>query len=359
MKALVKYGYGNGETELRDVPEPQAGDDDVLIEIQAAGICGSDLGFHLGEHPEYLNPPVVLGHEFAGVVVQTGRRVTAWKPGDRVVSDNTGYVCGECYACARADFLNCPQRLGLGYGMDGGFTKYVRIDGDILRKHPRCLYRIPDHVSYEEAALLDPACNAYKAVVQESHILPGDDVAVYGVGALGLFSIQMARLAGAGNIIAIASSRNKERFDIARKLGATHIVYYDREAVVAKVKEITGGELVALAVDCAGPNSVLKEAMDIVRAGGEINRIGFDAEAPDFSLDKLVNKGIALKGHFAYDIVSWRNCLKLLALGKLDTKSVITHRMAISEWERAFELVRTKQAAKVILTYDDIAGVRA
>jgi threonine dehydrogenase-like Zn-dependent dehydrogenase len=358
MKALVKYGYGTGQTELRDVAVPQVGDHDVLIEIKAAGVCGSDLGFHLGEHPEYLNPPVVLGHEFAGVIVQTGGQVTAWTAGDRVVSDNTGYVCGQCYACRRADFLNCPKRLGLGYGMDGGFTKYVRIDGDILRKNPSCLYRIPDHISFEEAAVLDPVCNAYKAVVQESHFLPGDDVAVYGVGALGLFSIQMARLAGAGNIIAIASSRNRERFEIARKLGATHIVHYDQEDVVAKVTEITGGELVALAVDCAGPNSVLKEAMDIVRAGGEINRIGFDAEAPDFSLDKLVNKGILLKGHFAYDILSWRNCLKLLALGKLDLKSVITHRMELSEWEEAFELVRSKQAGKVILTYDEAMEVQ-
>ncbi|MDF2713233.1 MAG: alcohol dehydrogenase [Paenibacillus sp.] len=352
MKALVKYGYGQGQTELRDVPVPEIGEDDLLIEVKAAGVCGSDIGFDNGEHPEYLRPPVILGHEFAGVVHRVGHRVSGWKAGDRVVSDNTGYVCGVCYACLTADYLNCPERLGLGYGMDGGFTQYVKISGDVMRKHPSCLHAIPDSVSFEEAAILDPACNAYKAVVQESRLLPGDDVVVYGVGALGLCSIQIARLAGAANIIAVASSRNQARFEIARKLGATHLIRYDQEDVAEQVKHITKGEPVALVVDCAGPNSVLREAMKLVRPGGTINRVGFDGAPPDFSLDPMVNKGIKVQGHFAYDIVSWRHCLKLLALGKLDLKSVISGTLPLAEWDRAFELTRSKQASKVILTYE-------
>ncbi|MBO9608641.1 MAG: zinc-binding dehydrogenase [Paenibacillaceae bacterium] len=351
MLALVKVGYGKGETELRDVPIPEIGEHDVLIEVKAAGVCGSDIAYDNGEHPEHLRPPVILGHEFSGVVHRTGKHVTAWKAGDRVVSDNTGYVCGTCYACATANYLVCPQRRGLGYGMDGGFTRFVKISGDILRIHPHCLFRIPDGVSFEEAAILDPVCNAYKAVVQESRLLPGEDVVVYGVGPLGLLAIQIARLAGAAKIVAVASSRNRTRFELARKWGATHIIAYDQQDPVAAVKEITKGELASLLIDCAGPNAVLKEGMEIVRPGGEINRVGFDAGAPDFSLDPLLNKGIAVKGHFGYDYVSWRNCLKLLEAGKLDLKSLITHKLPLSEWSRAFESVRSKEAIKIILTY--------
>jgi len=116
---------------------------------------------------------VVLGHEFAGVVARVGAKVSAWRPGDRVVSDNTGHVCGVCYSCSIGDYLLCPERRGLGYGMDGGFTKYVRIDGDLLKRVPNTLFHIPEDVPFAHAAILDPAANAYRAVIQEGGILPG------------------------------------------------------------------------------------------------------------------------------------------------------------------------------------------
>ena len=139
MKAVVKYGYGAGETELRDVPIPEIGDDDLLIEVKAAGVCGSDIAFDNGQHAAILNPPVILGHEFSGVVAKVGKNVTRWKIGQRVVSDNTGEVCGECYACNTSDFLSCPERKGIGYGMDGGFTNYVKILGKTLARVPTSL----------------------------------------------------------------------------------------------------------------------------------------------------------------------------------------------------------------------------
>ena len=194
MLALVKYGKGPKETELRDVPVPEIGEDDLLIEVKAAGICGSDIAYDNGDHPDHLNCPVVLGHEFSGVVSKIGANVKDWKVGDRVVSDNTGYVCGKCFACTTGQYLSCPDRKGLGYGMDGGFTDYVKITGSLLSKNPNTLFRIPEGVSFDEAAILDPICNAYKAIVQESRIMPGEDIVVFGVGPLGLFSIQIAKV---------------------------------------------------------------------------------------------------------------------------------------------------------------------
>lgn len=349
MKAVVKYGFGKYETELRDVPVPEIGDDDVLLEVKAAGVCGSDIAFDDGGHENLLNPPVILGHEFSGVVAKVGKNVTEWKVGERVVSDNTGKVCGKCYACSTADYLSCPERLGLGYGMDGGFAQYVRIPGDTLKVFPGSLMRIPVGMSFEEAAILDPCCNAYMAVVQESRFMPGDYGAVFGVGALGQFSIQALRIAGASKIIAIGLSGDKERFELARQNGATDIVVADEVNVQEAVAKLTNGEGVALVVDCAGVAVVLRQAIDIVRTAGEIVKIGYDEKPVGFSLDPIIDKAVSIKGHFGYTWLSWRNAMNLAVAGRINLKAMISHRMNISQFREAFDLVRSKKAIKIIL----------
>ena len=353
MKAIVKYGYGKYETELRDVPIPEIGDDDVLLEVKAAGVCGSDIAFDNGGHENLLNPPVILGHEFSGIVAKVGKNVTEWEIGDRAVSDNTGKICGKCYACSTADYLSCPERLGLGYGMDGGFTKYVRIPGETLKVFPNSLMRIPDQLSFEEAAILDPCCNGYMAVVQESRLMPGDFAAVFGVGALGQFSIQALRAAGAAKIIAIGLSGDKHRFELARKSGATDIVVADEENVQETVARLTNGEGVGLVVDCAGVSVVLRQAIDIVRTTGEIIKIGYDEKPVGFSLDPIIDKAVSIKGHFGYNWLSWRNVMNLAVAGKINLKSMISHTMKISEFRKAFDLVRAKEAIKIILYPED------
>jgi threonine dehydrogenase-like Zn-dependent dehydrogenase len=349
MKAVVKYGFGKYETELRDVPVPEIGDDDVLLGVKAAGVCGSDIAFDDGGHENLLNPPVILGHEFSGVVSKVGKNVTEWKAGDRAVSDNTGKVCGKCYACSTADYLSCPERLGLGYGMDGGFAQYVRIPGETLKVFPNSLMRIPDAMSFEEAAILDPCCNAYMAVVQESRFMPGDYGAVFGVGALGQFSIQALRIAGAAKIIAIGLSGDAERFELARQSGATDIVVADEVNVLETVAKLTNGEGVALVVDCAGVAVVLRQAIDLVRTAGEIVKIGYDEKPVGFSLDPIIDKAVSIKGHFGYNWLSWRNAMNLSSAGRIDLKSMISHRMKLSQFREAFDLVRSKKAIKIIL----------
>ncbi len=354
MLALVKYGTGPRETELRDVPVPEIGADDLLIEVKAAGICGSDIAYDNGDHPHHLNCPVVLGHEFSGVVSQVGENVKDWKVGDRVVSDNTGYVCGKCHACTTGQYLMCPERLGMGYGMDGGFTDYVKIRGDLLERNPNALFHIPDNVSFEEAAILDPICNAYKAVVQESSILPGEDILVFGIGPLGLFSIQVASLMGCGNIIVAArEGSGQTRIELAKKYGATHVIFTDKQDLVAEVDKITGGDKVPVVIDAAGANAVMRQAISVVRKGGEIIKIGFDKKPYDCSLDDLLDLGITVKGHFGYDYVSWKNILHLLEMGKVDLKSMISHHILLKDWQKGFDLVRKKEAIKIIITKDE------
>ncbi len=353
MKAVVKYGYGKYETELRDISIPEISDDDVLIEVKAAAVCGSDIAFDNGEHANILNPPVVLGHEFSGVVAKTGKNVTAWKVGDRVVSDNTGTACGTCYACGTADYLSCPDRLGIGYGMDGGFTKYVKILGKTLAVFPNSLIKIPDSMTFEEAAILDPACNAYMAVVQEAKLIPGEYMAVFGVGALGQFCIQAARAAGAAKIIAIGLSGDGARFDMAKKNGATDIVMSDQVNCIEEVMRLTNGEGVALVADCAGVAVVLNQAIEIVRPAGTIVKIGYDHNPYNCSLDPIIDKAISIKGHFGYTWLSWRNVMNLVQAGKWDLKGMISHTMKISEFRKAFDMVRSKESIKIILYPED------
>jgi threonine dehydrogenase-like Zn-dependent dehydrogenase len=237
--------------------------------------------------------------------------------------------------------------------MDGGFTKYVKILGETLKVFPQSLMRIPEEMSFEEAAILDPCCNGYMAVVQESTLMPGDFGAVFGVGPLGLFAIQAMRVSGAAKIIAIGLSADSERFKLAQKLGATDIVVADKEDVCERVAEITGGESVALTADCAGINQVLKQALDITRQGGQIVKIGYDARPVGFSLDNAINKGISIKGHFGYDWISWRNSMNLISAGQIDLMSMISHKMGISSFREAFDLVRAKKAIKIILYPED------
>lgn len=353
MLALVKYGKGAGETELRQVPVPRIGEDDLLIEVMAAGICGSDIAYDAGLHPNQLNCPVILGHEFAGRVARVGKNVKDWKVGDRIVSDNTGHVCGKCFACATGQFLMCPERLGLGYGMDGGFAEYVMISGDLLSKNPNAVFRIPDNVSYEEAAILDPICNPYKAIVQEAHILPGEDIVITGVGPIGLFAVQVARLMGCGEIIVIGRSKGNDlRFEMAKKYGATRLIRSDLEDTAARVREITKGQMAAMVCDCAGANEMLNMSIELVRPGGEIVHVGYDAAPFNHSLDPLLERGVSIKGHFGYDYRSWKNCLHLLELGKVDLAGMITHYIELKDWKRGFELMRSKQAVKVVFTHD-------
>lgn len=353
MLALVKYGTGPGETELREVPVPKIGEDDLLIEIKAAGICGSDIAYDNGDHPEHLNCPVILGHEFSGVISKVGKNVKDWKVGDRVVSDNTGYVCGKCYACTNGQFLSCPDRLGMGYGMDGGFTDYVKISGELLSRNPNTLFTIPENISFDEAAILDPICNAYKAVIQEGRILPGENIIVYGVGPLGLFAIQIAKLAGCANIIAVGRKKDGERIKIARKYGANHIIKSDKQDVFEEVKRITKGDMAAVCIDAAGANAVMEQAVHIVRTGGRIVRIGYDKRSYGQTLDPFTDRGVSLIGHFGYDYNSWKNVLRLLELGKVDLKGMISHHIKLEDWQKGFNLVRSKEAIKIIITKEE------
>lgn len=149
MKALVKQDRGPGHLNLVDWPVPVVGDDDILLKVKAAGICGSDIRMKNLGNSENLRAPVVVGHEFSGVVIAVGKNVKGFAVGEKIVSDNSGDLCGRCDQCAKGNFLMCEHRVGMGSGMDGGFAPYVKIPGHLLAVNSNSLYRIPDNVTFE------------------------------------------------------------------------------------------------------------------------------------------------------------------------------------------------------------------
>jgi alcohol dehydrogenase/L-iditol 2-dehydrogenase len=213
MKAVVLYGKEDGCVELRDVPEPTIGPEECLVEVKYCGICGSEAHMFHGQLTLLARPPVILGHEWSGQIVQVGERVVGFAVGDRVTCETAAETCGACALCRSGAYNVCPERRGFGFGADGAFTRYVRA------RHQR-LHHLPEAVSYEAAAMTEPICVAYNALAEKSRIHPGDTVVIIGPGPVGLFALQVARLAGAGTLIVTGTRRDAVRLELARKLGA-------------------------------------------------------------------------------------------------------------------------------------------
>jgi threonine dehydrogenase-like Zn-dependent dehydrogenase len=348
MKALVMYERKRGALEIRDIPKPDIGKKDILVRVKAAAICGSDIHFWEGRNAELLNTPVVLGHEFSGIIAQKGSDINDWAEGDRVVSDNTGYVCGKCEFCLTGKFVYCEARKGLGYGMDGGFAEYVKIPGDILQKYSGCLLKIPENASFEEASIIEPSCNAYRALFQDASFLPGATVMIFGPGAIGLFCVQLARIGGANRIVVVGVEGDERRLEVAKEFGADYTVISGKH-LVDDVLDNNSGDYYDIAIDAAGPPLIMEIALKIIKRGGQIVRVGMNSQPFIGSLDLVVNKAVIVRGHFGYDYVSWQNVLRLLESGMLKNSGLISDILPLEHWREGFERMKIKEAIKVVL----------
>lgn len=352
LKAVVKFAPGPEGIDLCEKPIPEIGEGDLLVKIKAAGLCGSDLHIYRDVASDLGRMGVTIGHEFSGEVVRVGQRVKYWKKGDRVSSDNTGSVCGTCHACISGEPIQCRCRLGLGSDLDGGFAEYVKIGEEVLSVFPGCLVHVPDGISFEEAAILDPLANGYCAVVQHGYFLPGESVAVVGAGPLGLSCINSAKIAGAVNIVSIVrSTTNAIHRNMAKKLGATRILESDRDDIRSIVDTLTNGEGLACVYECAGPAQLLNLCTDITRNGGKVVRVGIDFSGADCGLsviNKMLFRNISLVGHNGYNPVSWKNCINLLGAGMLNAKDMITHVLPLEDYHKGVQLMLNREAIKVV-----------
>jgi alcohol dehydrogenase/L-iditol 2-dehydrogenase len=341
MKAVVKYGRGDREVALREMAEPSPGEGEVLLAVRAAGVCGSDIEmWH--NWIDVCNVPVIQGHEFCGVVEELGPGVAGFRPGDRVVSETAAYVCGQCVYCRAGEYNQCPKRIGYGSGTHGAFARYVRVP-------VRCLHRIPGNVPDAHAALTEPACVAYNALVVKSDVRAGEPALILGPGPIGLMAVQIARIRGAYPIIVVGTELDAGRLEVATKVGAHRGVVVPNEDPQTVVRDLTDGQGVPLVVDAAGGTKALETAVALVARNGTITKIAWDHKTPEVNLNALVQKGARVQGSFSHTWRTWEAVLRLMSAGLLDVASMISHEMTIERFEEAYELVERRQAVKIVL----------
>lgn len=345
MKALVKYGNKDGEVEIRDIPIPKIGPEDVLLEVKATSICGWDIEMWRHTMANPVKVPVVQGHEFSGVIKEVGEKVTRFKVEDRVVSETAAFICGNCTQCLTGNYNLCSNRKGFGYGTNGAFTNFVKVP-------ERCLHRIPENISFEHAALTEPACVAYNALIQMSRIIPGKPILIIGPGPVGLFCLQIAKLAGANPIIVVGTSIDKVRFGVAKVLGADLIINVEKENVREKIFEITKGEGCNLVVDAAGNEKALKLAVDTVARMGQITKIGWGPKPINFSLDPIISKGARIQGTFSHVWSTWEEVLSLIGKGKIVMEPMITKCISLDEWLETFKEIEDSKIVKAVILFN-------
>jgi L-iditol 2-dehydrogenase len=342
MVGLVNYAKEPHSVELRELPVPEIGEDDVLFKVQAVGICGSDLHQYAGKQSWKVNYPVVLGHEFAGLIAKSGSRVRDFKDGDRVVSETAALLPSDS-ALIRQGLYNLePKRLGFGYGVDGAMAPFVRVPA-------RCLHRIPASLTLEKAALTEPCCVAYNTVCGNSRVRPGDTIAVIGPGPIGLLCAAMAKLSGAGHLLVIGTSLDAKRLEVAKLIGADTTLGAEGEDVAEWVRNFGDGYGLDLVIDAAGVSASLKLALDIVRPAGQITKVGWGPQPLNFSLDQLVQKAVTLQGSFSHNWLIWEKVLSLLASGKIDLGPILNRISPLDEWHEAFEEMHSGAIVKAVL----------
>ena len=341
MKALVytkPYCF-----EYSDFPEPELGDDDVLIRVKACGICGSDVHGFTGKTGRRI-PPLIMGHEAAGIIEETGKNVKGFKKSDRVCFDSTVY-CNKCQACRNGYYNRCESRQVLGVSIPGSkrhgaFAEYVVAPSWIVSK-------IPDNLSFVNSALLEPTSIGIHAA-SRAPISTDDTVVVIGAGTIGLFILQACRLKGATNIV--VADINEFRLDVASKLGADKIVNplkSDLKEVVLSQTKDKGADVTFEAVGYA---KTFGDAVSVTKTGGHVVAVGNLEKKAEFDLQELVARELTFTGSYASS-GEFRDCIDLVASGKINVEPLISDISPLEEGPHAFDrlLKAQENLLKIVL----------
>lgn len=327
MKALVLTQYRN--LELQDLPRPEPGPDEVLIRVQACGICGSDVHGYDGSTGRRI-PPLVMGHEAAGIIADLGSQVTGLRIGQRVTFDST-LSCGRCFFCTRGQINLCDARQVLGvscgdYRRAGAFAEFVAVPA-------RIIYPLPDSLPFEKAALIEAISVAVHAVAI-TPIQLNDAAVVVGTGMIGLLTLQAAKLAGCQRLIAV--DVDEGRLQVAKSLGATDIVLANQTDVAATVREWTSKRGADVAFECVGTTATVLASIESTRKGGTVTLVGNISPKVEIPLQSVVTRQIRLQGSCASggEIPA---CIDLLASGKIDVSPMLSAYVPLEEAPSWFE----------------------
>ena len=339
MKALVKEKAGPG-AEIKYIDIPKLGPHDVLVKVLTTSICGTDLHIYNWDQwaASRLKPPVVIGHEMAGIIVKVGSAVRNWHKGN-FVSLECHKTCGLCYQCRTGQGHICKDFAILGVDFNGCFAEFVRVPEANLWRNPRGL-------APEAACLQDPVGNAVLAVTSSDII--GKTLLITGCGAIGLFAVGVARASGAQKIYAV--DINDYRLEIAKQMGASLCLNPLRQNIVKKILLDTRGDGVDLVVEMSGNKQCLQDGLEVIKNGGQVALLGIPEEKVCLDLaNKIIFKGVTLTGITGRKIFeTWYKTSALLN-GILDVSPVITHKMKLDQYEEAFDIMKSGQCGKIVL----------
>ncbi|CDQ38454.1 MULTISPECIES: zinc-binding dehydrogenase [Virgibacillus] len=339
MQALIKTALGFGNLVVQEKEEPNPNPGQVKIKVHYAGICGSDIHTYEGHYK--VASPVTLGHEFSGEIVEVADDVTNFKVGDRVTSETTFYICGECNYCQTGNYNLCNHRKGLGTQQDGAFTSYV-----IARAES--LHLIPELVSYQAAAMTEPLACTHHAV-NKAEINQGDIVVVIGPGPIGLLTAQVAKSRGA-TVIITGLTNDKIRLNKAKEIGIDYAVDSQKQDLKTLVHSLTAGYGANVVLECSGSVAAAKQGMDLLRKQGQFVQVGiFSEPAISFDMEKIIQKEIHMVGSRSQKPADWEPSLALMSNGEVQAEALVTHQYKITEWEQAYQAIKSGEAIKVLL----------
>lgn len=342
MKAMLLSRYR--QLEITDLPTPIPGPGELLIRVAACGICGSDVHGYDGSSGRRI-PPIVMGHEAAGRVAAIGAQVTGWREGDRVTFDST-ISCGSCPYCARGEINLCDRRQVLGvscgdYRCDGAFAEYVIVP-------QRIAYKLPDALSFSEAAMLEAVAVAVHAV-SLSLIISGTQALVLGAGMIGLLCLQALRAAGCSTVF--IADVDPSRLTLAKQVGATETLHATGDELVAEIFKRTGGAGVSLAVEAVGIDPTVRAAVNSVRKSGAVTLVGNITPEVTLPLQKVVTRQIRIQGSCA-SAGEYPQAIQLLTSGAINVKPLISAVAPLEAGPQWFERLyaREPNLMKVVLT---------
>jgi len=329
MKGVAKMAPGAGHVEYAERPEAVAGPGEVVIDLLAAGICGTDLHIEAGEYPSV--PPVTMGHEFCGVVSELGEAVDSAWAGARVTSETFYSTCGQCRWCRAGRPSICPFRASVGTHVDGAFAPRIRMPVTNL-------HRLPDALSDHAAAICEPLACVCNSLSDPAAIDAGDEVLVTGPGAIGLLAAQVARVNG-GRVHVRGTPADEARLALARRLGFE----------TSTTGEPYAGDAPDVVVECSGAGPAIATALETVTRGGTIVQMGLRGAPVTVPFDEICFKELRVRSGFASNPTAWRRTMQLLADDAIELEPLVTDAAELADFRRVFDRSRAADGVKFVL----------
>lgn len=340
MRALVKLEKGPGHVELKsDWPKPQVKPGWVLVEVIACGICGTDI--HIEEDTHKNWPPVVLGHEYTGRIVEIGNDVEGWKIGDRIVCEQHHGACLKCDACRHGAIHLCPSKRSPGWGIDGAFADFVLLPAWLLHK-------VPDGVTWLAATVTEPTAICITGL-DRVNLQPGERVLVIGPGPIGLISALLAKASGASEVLVVGRSSSRKRLELAKSLGLSTYEINDKNTLEAI------GENFDVSIDSTGVGESFSLACSATRRQGRVLEMGIaSTDKVEFNLNIAMYRALSIYMSMSSEYSSWNRALRLMESGAYDPRP-LTSIYTLDDWKTAFHDVEKRSAVKGVITPQDFS----